>query len=245
MTPSEIERAARELITAEAVAMGVEVCTPIIYPNGDCVRVYVAREGDDFIIHDASLAEMYVVGEGMRVDRSARLRFSQATQRYDCAYVDGRVHVTALADEVPTSIMLVANASRAIADLAAEAKRQSESQFRYVLTERLREIVGPRLRENEPFKGMSGSSYRVANVIMNTQETAPIGFVVPLPSRSAVASQFRELFDLRAAFPDVFRDSVFNDGSDFRQEEDGWLLRQVGEVTPFSEVRSRIPALIG
>ena len=140
--------------------------------------------------------------------------------------------------------MLVANASRSVGDPAIEIRRQSESQFRYAVTERVRETVGKRLRENESFKGASGISYRVGNVILDELETAPIAFVVPVPSRGSVAGMFRELFDLKSVLPRVKNDAVYNENSDFRFNEDGWILRQVGDVTPFGDLPRVLPLLL-
>jgi hypothetical protein len=192
-------------------------------------------------VHDAGLAEWHLTNEGVRPDRA---RLVQAAKRYNCDFLYGRVQTTVSADEVATAIMLVANASRSIADFSVEARRQSESQFRYILTERVREMFGRRLRENESFKGTSGTTYRVPNTILNETESDAVCFVMPLASRSAVAAQFKELFDLRSAYPSVVAESVYNEQSDFRVEEDGWVLKQIGEVTPFSEIGSRLPQLI-
>lgn len=241
MSPADIENLSRGLITATTSTLGVEVTTPIVYPNGECSRVFVFAENDYYIVHDAGLAEWYLTNESVRIDR---LRFPQAAKRYNCEYAKGRVQARSSSEELGITIMLVANASRAVADFATEARRHSESQFRFVLTERVREIFGARLRENESFKGTSGTTYRVPNVILNAAGSDPLCFVMPLASRSAVASQFKELFDLKSAHPAVIADSVYDEDSDFRVEEDGWVLRQVGEVTPFGEIGSRLPALV-
>jgi hypothetical protein len=241
MTPEEIQDGVRRLIEVTSTSLGVEVTTPVLYPNGDCISVVVAPEAAGFVAHDAGTAEMALATDGMRIDRA---RLTQIARRYDCDFISGRILRRCDSTDVPTSVALVANAIRGFADLASEARRQTEGQFKYVLTECVRDLVGRRLRENESFKGQSGTAYRVANVILNEDETAPVGFVVPLSSRANVASQFRELYDLKAAIPGVLRDSVYNDGGDFREEQDGWALRQVGELTPFSRIKIILPRLL-
>jgi hypothetical protein len=242
--PGEIEAGARALTSARKTALGVEVTTPVVQPNGECVTVLVAPEGDGYVVHDAGLGSMYLTSEGIRLTRETISRLSIVAARYDCQLQGGRMMRQCAPDDVPVSIMLVANASRSAGDMAAEARRQIEGQFRYVLTERVREIVGDRLRENESFKGRSGTIYRVANTILDAQAREPIAFIVPLASRSSVATQFRELFDLQAAFPAVMRESVYDESSDFRPAEDGWVLSQVGDVIAFGDLRMRLPSLL-
>jgi len=245
ISPDVIEAGVRSLISAHAGALGVEVTTPVVYPDGDCISVFVATELDGYMIHDAGLGSMRLSREGVSLGREVRERLSLMAKRYDCRFQADRMSRRCTsADEVSTSIMLVANASRSVGDIAAETRRQTENSFRYVLAERVREIVGSRLKENESFKGQSKTIYRVANTILDEAGREPVAFIVPLASRSAVASQFRELYDLRAAFPNVDRESVYDEGSDFRPEEDGWMLNQVGGVIPFGQIQNELPRLL-
>jgi len=241
---AEVEADVRALISASATALGVEVVTPVIYSNGECVTVLVAPEVDGYVVHDAGLGVMYLERESVRPSRDVMARLSAIASRYQCDLVGGRVSRRCDADSVPVSVMLVANASRGIGDMSAGARRQMEVQFRYVLTERVREVAGARLRENETFIGKSGTAYRVSNTILDDAGREPVAFVVPLASRSSVAAQFRELFDLQAAFPSIARESVYDEGSDFRPAEDGWVLSQVGDVVPFGEILVRLPRLL-
>jgi len=245
LTLSDIEAGARAMIRARVFPLGIEVTTPVVYPNGDCIAVVVAPEMDGgYVVHDAGLGAMYVTGEGVQLSRDLRARIAATIARYDCQFESARIVRRCKSDEVPTSIMLVANASRSAGDMAAETRRQSENHFRAVLTNRIREIVGPRLRENEAFKTMSGITYRVPNTILDAEARQPVAFVLPLVSRSAVANQFRELFELKVAFPMIVRESVYDEESDFRPVEDGWALAQIGEVTPFHDLQRALPALL-
>ena len=244
LTAREIEAAVRALIEARPSTLGMHVTTPVIYPNGDFVEVITAPEAKGFVVHDAGVGGMLLAAEGFRISREIALRIKSAAERYDCVVSGGRIGRACERQDVGLSIALVANASRAVADFASEGRRQNESQFRYLVTEKIREIVGGRLRENENFKGKSGRGYRVQNVILDTQLSRPLAFAVPLASRSSVPNQFRELFDLKAAFPAIFNESIYNDAGDFRPDEDGWILEQVGGVIPLSELSSRLPALL-
>ncbi len=244
VTPEDIQQAARALIEARATGMGIEVTTPIVHANGDFVEVIVVPGREPFEVHDAGIGSMRLSAEGMRTGGDIGARMRLAAERYDCLVEGGRIVRRCPQAEVAVSIALVANASRTVGDFAAEVRRQNDSQFRFVLTERIREIAGTRLKENEAFKGRSGRVYRVPNVILNKELSTPLAFAVPLASRSSVPIQFRELFDLKAAFPDVRNESVYNDEGDFRPDEDGWILAQVGEVVPFSDLAKMLPALL-
>jgi len=239
--PEDIEAVVRALVTAQPSALGIEVTTPVVYPSGDCVSVALNQEGDNFVVHDAGLGGMQLLAEGMRPNKELADRFRMAMERYGCSWIEGRVTRRCAENDLAVSIVLVANASRTIGDFVLETRRQSDGQFRYVVTERVREIVGDRLRENETFKGMSGRAYRIPNVVLDVAKNHAISFIIPLSSRNAVASQFRELYDLHAALPDIRNRTVYNDAGDFRADEDGWVLSQVGELIPYSDLKTRLP----
>ncbi|HZK90444.1 MAG TPA: hypothetical protein VFC56_09890 [Stellaceae bacterium] len=244
LTPEEIEAASRAIITARESSMGIEINTPVIYPNGQCVTVTVTMEGGEYVVHDAGLGAMYLTAEGVRMSRQLGERLAAMAARYECEFIDGRMMRRCSSDDVAIAAMLVANASRTVGDQAVEVRRQSEGEFRYAVSERLHDLVGSRWRENQLFQGASGRSYRISSLIMDETETAPIAFVFPLPSRSAVPAQFTEMYDLRAAFPRIANDSVYNDAGDFRVREDGWLLEKVSVLIPFSEMQSRLPTML-
>ena len=222
--------------------MGVEITTPVIYPNGECVTVTVTMEGGEYVVHDAGLGAMYLTAEGVRMSRQLSERLAALAARYECEFIEGRMTRRCSTDDVAIAAMLVANASRT-GDQAIEVRRQSEGEFRYAVSERVRELVGKRWRENQLFQGASGRSYRIGNIILDASETAPVAFVFALPSRSAVPAQFTEMYDLHAAHPAIANDSVYNDAGDFRLREDGWLLEKVSILIPFSEMQSRIPRM--
>ncbi|HVB15635.1 MAG TPA: hypothetical protein VNF04_03810 [Stellaceae bacterium] len=244
LTREEIEQAVRATVEAQRTALGVEITTPVLYSNGDYVVVIVAPEVGGFLVHDAGLGSMRVAAEGMRFGREPVARIKSIAERYGCVVDGGRITRMCEAQDVGAAVALVANASRTVADLVVEIRRQNKSQFRYVVTEGIRAIVGARLREDESFKGASGITYRVPNVILDQTLQRAFVFAVPLASRSAVPTQFRELFDLKAAFPSVYNESIYNDASDFRPREDGWILEQVGDVVAISALRERLAKVL-
>jgi hypothetical protein len=245
LTPEEIETASRALVTARETAMGIEITTPVIYPNGECVTVTVTiAGGGEYVVHDAGLGAMYLTAEGIRMSRQLSDRLAVLAARYECEFLEGRMTRHCTTDEVAVAAMLVANASRTVGDQAIEVRRQSESEFRVAVSERIRDLAGSRWRENQRFQGASGRLYRISNLILNRTETEPVAFIFTLPSRSVVPTQFAEMYDLRAAYPRIINDSVYNDAGDFRVREDGWLLEKVSVLVPFSEVPTHIPPML-
>lgn len=235
-----LQDAARSLTSVHDGNIGYEVSTPVVYPNGDCVGVIVSEAGSTYTVHDAGLAAMLFSAEGGVLSREIAARFRGCAARYDCEFEGGRVLRISDANDLVTAIMLVANASRAVADQIFEGRKQVESNFRTIVAERLRQIIGARLRENETFKGQSGRSYRVTGVILDASETRPVAFVSPLASRASVSTQFRDFFDLHAAWPGVLKETVYDEASDFRPDEDGWVLKQVGDLVPYSAMATRM-----
>lgn len=245
LTRDEIETASRALVSARETALGIEISTPVIYPNGDCVTVLVTIDGGEYVVHDAGLGLMYLTAEGVQITRHLSSRFAALAARYECEFIDGRMMRRCSADDVAVAAVLVANASRTVGDHALEVRRQTENEFRAAVSDRVREIAGTRLRENETFKGGSGRSYRITNVILDAQEMHAAAFVFALPSRSLVPAQFAEMFDLKAAHADTANDTIYNEAGDFRRKEDGWLLEKVSELIPFGEIAERLPRQIG
>jgi hypothetical protein len=44
-------------------------------------------------------------------------------------------------------------------------------------------------------------------------------------------------------YPSISNDIVYNENSDFRVREDGWLLEKVSILIPFGEMQARIPSM--
>jgi hypothetical protein len=241
---SQIEEAIRNLIVAETSNLGIEVSVPVAYPGGDLVSVVIEQTADGVLIHDAGFAAMRLSQAGIQIGKAVGARLTEYAARFDCTYSRGRVSARCDAGSIGVTAALVANAARSVADYALEIRRHAEVDFRQLLSDLLREIVGPRLRENEEFKGKSGRKYRVSAVLLDPAQTSPINFVSAVANRHAVPISFATLFDLRESFVGVETDSVYDDASDVR-EEDRILLSSVSSVFGFMEAKHRFRALLG
>src|SRR3954447_20237310 len=235
ITPEDIEAAAHAIISAKRTSLGIEVTMPVVYPNGELVTVAVTVESGEYIVHDAGLGTMYLNSMGVRLTRQLTRRFAELASRYGCQFISGRMTRRCLPEQVAMAAVMVANASRTIGDQALEIKRQSDSEFRVAVIERIRDIAGSRVRENELVRGESGRSYRVPSLVLDSSLSFPVAFIVPLPNRASVPTHFTEFFDIQKAHEIVKRGSVYDENSDIRLE-DRQLMTQVSAVIPFQQV---------
>jgi hypothetical protein len=239
---AEVEALARSLVQAQETGLGTEISTHVVYPNGDLVRVNVACEGGDVIVSDLSLGSVYLAEIGVHLSAQQRQRLQTEIAHYSCEYSKGRVFRRCSHDHIADTIALVANASRSVADYGLESKRQFDVDFRVTVIERLRNLVGHRLREREPVAGRSGRPYRVGGVILDRKEVAPIAFVEAFATRSIIGDRFMAFSDLRLNFDNVRMISVYDDRSEW-PESDLRVLSQVSTVVGYSKSEPSFKAL--
>ncbi|MBS0583644.1 MAG: hypothetical protein JSS42_11145 [Proteobacteria bacterium] len=233
-----LEHAVRGLSVAQQTNLGLEISLPVLLPDGDFIGVTVVEDGDGFLVHDSSTAAMYLASCGMKVGES-RKKFPGLVARFGCEVSGDRVQRHVKAEKVAAASVMVANAARAVADLALELKMQANFDFRKVVAEKVEEIVGKRVRFNQEVRGKSGRIYHVRNVILDAALKQPIAFVEPVSNRSAVATHFTEFYDIHDAMQELKYASVYDDNSDIRAADMN-LLRQVSDVFAFTESEIRI-----
>lgn len=243
LTPSELEDAARALITASKTSLGIEVTMPVIYPDGQAVTVVVTVEGGEYVVHDAGFGAMYLTNAGMRLTKQIRQRLSSLASRYECNFIEGRMSRRCTLDQIAIAIALVANASRLVGDQTLEGHRRADGDFIASVTDSLRDIVGAkRLRTNEGIKGRSGRTYHVRNVILDTQERTFLAFVEALANRASVPNRFMEFHDLKGAYQTTRNFSVYDENEDL-PTVDLKLLGEVCEPLTFNQSRKRFREL--
>lgn len=236
VTAEFVEAAVRSLIAAKDVGFGIEVSTPVAYPSGDLVNVIVESRPEGLLVHDAGFAAERLALSGIAISRHLLSRLGEYAHRFNCVFENRRITAKATAGSIELAVAMVANASRSVADYSLELRRHAEADFRIVVTEALREIVGARVRENEEFQGKSGRKYRISATVLNESETAPAMFIAPIASHAVVPHGFSMLYDLQQGYADVLREAIYDETSDLRPE-DRALLRSAAEVHSFSEAR--------
>jgi hypothetical protein len=245
VTPEEIEATARAIVSAKTTNLGIEVTTPVVYPNGNLVIVAVTIEGGEYVVHDAGFGAMYLNSAGVRLNQQLAHRFAELAARYGCEFIAGRMTRRCSPEQVAMAAVMVANASRTIGDQALEVRRQVENDFRTAVAERVREIAGQRARENETVSGESGRSYHIPSLILDSSLSFPLAFVVALPNRAAVPARFAEYFDVRKAHERTRRESVYDENADLRPEDRRFMeTDRISEMIPFQQTRLRFSQLI-
>lgn len=241
---SDVEKAIRSLITAERTNLGIEVTVPVAYGDGELTSVVVETAQDGLLVHDAGFAAMRLTGAGVALSRHVNLRLNEFCKRYHCSFSEGRVFASATQDSIAQIVCLVANASRSVADYVYELRRQSEYDFRAVVFDRLREVVGDRARPVEEFVGDSGRHYRLP-IVLDPTKSRPEHFLATLGHRQIVPQHFAMFYDLRTPFPRVKQDAVYDETADIR-EEDRALIASVGaDVFTLMEAPLRFRVIAG
>lgn len=233
VTPSQIEREVRSLIVAQSTNLGIEVELPLVYPNGDGVRVVISREGDACVVHDAGFGAMTLSSYGGKLSKSMIEKLVGLAAKYGCEFKNDRVSRKCTRDQLPVACVVVANVSRTIGDQILEIRRHTENEFREVIADLLKQAVGKRLRSHEQVFGASGRSYRVPHLVLDKDEKEPVAYVVPVVNRNAILPSFGELFDIKKGSPRVSNDVIYNDQSDIRDEDRRLLEEASDTVIPF------------
>lgn len=241
---TDIEQAVRSLVTVEQTNFGVEVSLPVVYGDGEMVTVVVERAGGELLVHDGGFSAMRLVAAGVALSKGVGARLDEFAHRYRCTFADGRVTALRASDDLPLTVCLVANAARAVGDYVYELRRQADFDFRGAVFDKLREIVGDRIRESEEFRGKSGRLWRVP-IILDPARAHPLSFVAPLANRSGVPQGFAMLYDLGRAYPDVERDVVYDETSDLRDEDRALLSSAEARVFGLMETQVRFREIAG
>jgi hypothetical protein len=241
---SDVEKAVRSLITAQGTNLGIEVTVPVAYGDGELTSVAVEAVGAGFVVHDAGFAAMRLTSAGITLSRHVALRLNEFCQRYHCTFANGRASAPATADDLPQVICLVANASRSVADYVYELRRQTELDFRTMVFDSVREIVGDRVRNSEEFTGKSGRKYRLP-ILLDRSQSKPQNFLAMLAHRHTVPQSYAMFSDLKAAYPFVEQDAVYDETADIREEDRVFIASIGAEVFTLMEAPLRFRAIVG
>ncbi|MCU4162212.1 hypothetical protein AiwAL_19385 [Acidiphilium sp. AL] len=233
IAPEQLEREIRSLVVAQSTNLGIEIELPLVYPSGESVRVFVTHDGAGCVIHDAGFGAMSFAAYGGKTSKSAAQKLSAVAAKYGCDFKNDRVSRLCAEDQVAIACVVVANVSRAIADQALDIRRHPENEFREVVADMLKRVIGRRLRSNEQVYGASGRSYRIPHLILDQNEEKPIAYIMPVVNRNAILPSFAELFDIKKASPMVLNDVVYDDQSDIRDEDRKLLADATDQVIPF------------
>ncbi|NBC34745.1 MAG: hypothetical protein GVY13_18895 [Alphaproteobacteria bacterium] len=234
LTQQDLEAACRALIRARHSNLGVEITLPVLYPDGQAVDVAVTVDAGTYVVHDASNGSFYLSKHGVEFTARLRDRLAALAESYGCDFLSGRVSMACTADVIAVAIALVANASRAIGDEARRVALGRARLFEKAVTGRLKTLCAERLQERAEVIGDSGRVYRVGHVITAADCRSPLCFIETVANEKAVPRRVAEFLDLTDEYPEVPRQSVYDE--DLQWESHNLLLLQkVSETIPFSE----------
>jgi len=242
ISASDVENAIRSLTVAEKTNLGIEISVPVAYGDGGLVTVIIEQSGSEFSVHDSGFSAMRLSSAGVSLSSHVVRRLSEQTARYKCSFKEGRVTARARLDDLAQVVCLVANAARSVADYVYEIRRHAETDFRLIVIDKLREIVGARAEADE-FRGKSGRLYRIT-FVLNPAMTGPQNFVSTVANRPAVPLSYAALSDLRGAFPLVERDAVYDDEAGLRDEDRAFLASADAQVFGWMEADIRFRGLV-
>jgi hypothetical protein len=245
LTPPELERISRALISARDTNLGIEIELPVVYPNGQCVSVVVTVAGGNYVVHDAGIGAMSLTSAGVDLTKALAKKLARLGKDYGCEFVDGRMFRACTESQLPIAIALVANASRAVGDQSWESRERKIRDFRrevsLVLT---RTLPKDRVRKLQVV-GNSGTTYKVSHVVLSPDKAKQLAFVEPIPDQQTVDRKFREFWDIRSTdeYRNVERISVFDDRTPWR-DGDLAMLGAVSNIVPCANFSRRLERLI-
>lgn len=216
-----------------------EITLPQAYHSGHAVVVTVRDEGGSYLVHDSSYAAMLLESLGVRANARVEAGLRSGIASYGCEAEGLRIFRRCeSADDVPMAAVLVGCASRLVADYALKVDSPPLFDFKRKLLGRVIDTVGEkRVRENQDFAGHSGSTYRVAAVVLDKAQSKPIAFVEAVADHNAVARRFREFYDLmqNPVLATIDRVAVYDDSRVDINSSDVLLLQDVSNTVRFQD----------
>jgi hypothetical protein len=252
MACDDIKKAMAAFEACEETPEGDRIATHCLYPSFEHVRVFVAKVGDGFRVHDGAGAHNTAWLHGRDVELISKST-NDAAERFGI-FVAGKALVAKVdsIDWLSNAILSVANASSLAAHMAVDRIMAAQEE---ALIDRigktLGEILPPKnVAKNVSIKGRSGG-LRHFDFVLVRESPKPIYINSVTPRRNSVAAKF-------VSFSDTDADRRFKFAVHDRELEmgDTALLQQVASVVPFdslgvgtrrslSEITSNLPSILG
>lgn len=237
---SDVDLIQREIATyfaedveCRAVSGAIGCLTPLAYPDGDHIVVWITDHGDRYVVEEkgASASEAPKVGK----DRSAFLSFASETAaihgcRYDGGLIVGECDAAGLSEyvwHVATAAAQIAQTGKATTVIRKRANAKENEFVELVEVELVKHSV--LLERERGIEGSSGHTHR-ATIYLPTSETVlePVG-----GHWNQASSAYVKLADIRQV--NGYRlFSMLDDRVGGADEDAANLLAQVSHVVPWS-----------
>lgn len=223
-----INRAVSRLVSVRHEQNGTFVTTPVMYPSGGAVVVWIDRAPPHFFVSDYSFSarECEIMGADRR---QFRKHAEPIAERAGLSLSnDGAFEVIVSEGQLEGAIKTIANASQEAAlSFANRVERRRLADVRVVLVTKLERVFGkPAVAKEIEFKGASATDWQIDARVQIADEIALFDTVTPwFPS---VASTLAKFGDIRMLEAPPVRTSVLSDRDGFGS----WIaaLSQTGNV---------------
>jgi hypothetical protein len=228
MTCDDIYKALAGFLACEQTEEGARIATHCLYPSFEAVRVFVAKVGDGYSVHDGSgafnIAWLHARDEAMIL---TSLR--EACSRFHLTLLDKAIVAkVASIDWLTSAILSVANASSLAAhDAVAKIVAAAEEALIDRIEHDLARSFGPKSYEkNVDIRGMSGG-IRHFDFVMARRSPVPLLINGVSPHRNSIAAKYVTFADTEA---DKGHKFAVHDRE--LHNDDVVLLQQVASVVP-------------
>jgi hypothetical protein len=232
MTCADIQKAMADFLACEQTPEGARIATHCLYPSFESVRVFVAKIGDGFTVHDGAGAHNVAWLQGRDADLIEK-SLTEAAQRFHLI-VAGKALVARV-----NTVEWLTGAILAVANASAFAARDAVDKIVAAQEEALVDRIGSSLTEvfsqkhiakNVNIKGASGGT-RHFDFVVERETPQPVYINSVTPRRNSVAAKY-------VSFADTEGDRRFKLAVHDRELElgDAALLQQVASVVPLASL---------
>jgi hypothetical protein len=232
MNCDAVRKAMAEFDACEETSEGSRIATHCLYPSFEHVRVFVAKVGDGFTVHDGAGAYNTAWLHGRDAELISR-SISDAADRFHI-YVAGKAIAARVnsIDWLTSGILSVANASSLAAhDAVDKIMAAQEEALIDRIGKTLIETMSPKdVSKNVDVRGISGGK-RHFDFILRRESPKPIFINSVTPRRNSIAAKY-------VSFADTAAETRFKFAVHDRELENGdtALLQQVAFVVPFASL---------
>lgn len=234
MACDDIHKALASFSECEETPEGARIATHCLYPSFKSVKVFVAKVGDGFNLHDGSGAYNVAWLHG-RNDLMIMNTIKRTVSRFHLELLGKGIFAKAPSiDWLPNAIISVANASSlaahdAVAKLTAAAEEALVDRIERSLTASL----GPKgFDKDVEVRGVSGGM-RHFDFVVGRRDPIPVFINGVLPHKISIASKYVSFADTEA---DKMHKLAVHDRE--LDNDDTLLLQQVAMVVPFKSLQA-------
>ena len=244
ISPEAIVTALCRMVVATPTVDGVRVSTHVLYPSNGAVTVVVRGGTTAFVVSDEGGARSELWSSGIKSAVADRIVRIQIKNRGLILSKSGAICSPPVPlHAIPAAVMLVANASRGIAEWGlAHISFQTPRHFRRDLAELLKRHFNDNLKHESPVLGASNKLHKFTNVVhLSGGRRLLVDPVVNDPQ--SINARLVANLDVRRAENLLIRQiMVFDDRMKWRAAD--LKLLEIGASTvPFSESEDLIVRL--